>query len=166
MDFNALGENSPIYVIRKKPFQFLTGTLKSKVSKQPSNPYMPQAQQLPIDVIVNVGGADETLPNVPIGMEALEYKGSYYCTTTDGAQQAISGLMQIGREGIENQPYFNSLLTDGEKALESINPQYAEGKRQARVVKELQDRQDAQDKKLDKILSRLDEFFSPSSPKK
>ena len=153
MDFNAMGENSPVYIVRKRPFQFLTGTLKSKVLKQPSNPYLPQAAQLPIDIIVNVGGSDETVPNVPVGMEVVEYKGSYYSTTTDGAQQAISGLMQIGRDGLDNQAYFKSLISDGEKALESLNPQYAEGKRQARVVQELQERQDEQDRKLDEILT-------------
>jgi hypothetical protein len=163
MDFNSLGENSPVYVVRKKPFQFLTGTLKSKVSKQPSNPYMPQAAQQPIDVIISVGGSDETIPSVPTGMEVVEYKGSYYSTTADGAQQAISGLMQVGRDGIDNQPYFNSLITEGEKALEDINPQYAEGKRQARVVKELQERQDAQDRKLDKILAFMQDLTG--SPK-
>lgn len=162
MDFNSLGENSPVYVVRKRPFGFLTGTLKAKVSKQPVNPYLPQAQQQPIDVIVNVGGSDESIPGVPIGMEVVEYKGSYYSTTADGAQQAISGLMQVGRDGIDSQEYFNSLITEGEKALESINPQYAEGKRQARVVRELQERQDAQDKKLDEILSFMRELSSPS----
>ena len=162
MDFNSLGENSPVYVVRKRPFGFLTGTLKAKVSKQPVNPYLPQAQQQPIDVIVNVGGSDETIPGVPIGMEVVEYKGSYYSTTADGAQQAISGLMQVGRDGIDSQEYFNSLITEGEKALESINPQYAEGKRQARVVRELQERQDAQDKKLDEILSFMRELSIPN----
>lgn len=162
MDFNSMGENSPVYVVRKRPFGFLTGTLKAKVSKQPVNPYLPQAQQQPIDVIVNVGGSDESIPGVPIGMEVVEYKGSYYSTTADGAQQAISGLMQVGRDGIDSQEYFNSLITEGEKALESINPQYAEGKRQARVVRELQERQDAQDKKLDEILSFMRELSSPS----
>lgn len=163
MDFNALGESSPIYVIRKKPFEFLTGTLKSKVRKQPSNPYMPQPTPQPIDIVVNVGGSDETVPNVPSGMEVVEYKGSYYSTTSEGAQQAISGLMQIGRDGLDNQQYFRSLIEEGEKAIECINPQYAEGKRQARVVKELQERADAQDRKLDEILSFMRELSG--SPK-
>lgn len=162
MDFNSLGENSPVYVVRKKPFAFMTGSLKSKVQKQPANPYLPQTAQQPIDVIITVGGSDETVPSVPVGMEVVEYKGSYYSTTADGAQQAISGLMQVGRDGIDNQPYFNSLITEGEKAIESINPQYAEGKRQARVVRELQERQDAQDRKLDEILSFMKELSSPS----
>lgn len=164
MDFNSLGENSPVYVVRKKPFRFVTGTLKSKVTKQPTVPYMPQPTPQQIDVIVTVEGNDETLPNIPQGLEVLEYKGSYYSTTAEGAQQAISGLMQLGREGLENQTYFSSLLTEGEKALEALNPQYAEGKRQARVVKELQDRADAQDKKLDKILAFMQELTG--SPKK
>lgn len=171
MDFKSLGENSPVYVVRKKPFQFLTGTLKSKVTKQPSNPYLPQTAQQPIDIIINVGGVDETLPNVQIGMEVVEFKGSYYSTTTDGAQQAISGLMQIGRDGIDNQPYFKSLLSEGEKALESINPQYAEGKRQARTIEELVKHKETTDAQLKDLATQNKEMLTMlrelcGSPKK
>ena len=164
MDFNSLGENSPVYVVRKKPFQFVTGILKSKTTKQPTNPYLPQPVPQNIDVVVTIGGSDEILPNVPQGMEVVEYKGSFYSTTSEGAQQAITNLIQMGRNGIEEQPYYESLVNDGEKALETLNPQYAEGKRQARVVKELQERADAQDKKLDQILAFMQDFVG--SPKK
>ena len=36
MDFKNLGENSIVHIIRKKPFLYETGTLKSKVAKQPN----------------------------------------------------------------------------------------------------------------------------------
>lgn len=160
MDFNSLGENSPIYIVRKKPFQYLTGVLKSKTSKQ-QNPYIPQTSSQPIDVVVNVNGSDEVVPNIPQGMEAVEYRGCYYCTTLECAQQAISGLIQLGKSGIAEQPYYNSLVKEGEATMELINPQYAEGKRQARSIKSLEERQTETDKKLDAILSRLDEVLSP-----
>ena len=78
--------------------------------------------------------------------------------------QAVANMMQMAQTGIDEQDYYHSVRNEGEKVLELLNPQYAEGKRQARIIKDLQDRTDAQDKKLDQILSRLDEFFD--APKK
>lgn len=163
MDFNSLGENSPVYIIRKKPFQFVTGTMKSKSQKQAGgNPFLPQPTPQTVDVVVTVGGSDEILPGIPVNMETVEYRGSYYSVTSEGAQQAIANMMQMASKGKEEQEYYDSILSDGEKYIEQLNPQYAEGKRQARVVRELQERADAQDKKLDQILTFMKELSGPS----
>ncbi|MBR1449548.1 MAG: hypothetical protein IJ588_12485 [Prevotella sp.] len=164
MDFNSLGENSIVHIVRKKPFEYLTGTLKSKTAKQQQSQYLLQQVQQPVDVVITVNGSDEVVPGIQQGMEAVEYRGSFYCTTADGAQQAIANMMQMASNGKAEMPYYDSILQKGEKYMEHLNPQYAEGKRQARSIKALEERQDAQDKKLDRILSRLDEFFD--SPKK
>lgn len=161
MDFYNLGENSPVYIIRKKPFQFFTGTLKSKSTKQ-QNAYMPSLQPQNIDVVVTVNGSDEILPGIPQNMETVEYKGSYYSVSSEGAQQAIANMMQMASNGKAEQAYYDSVLTEGEKYMEQLNPQYAEGKRQARSIKDLQKRQDEQDKKLDEILNFVRELTTPS----
>lgn len=160
MDFNSLGENSPIYVIRKKPFSLETGVLKSKVLPQGMNAYLPQAVPQKIDITVTVGGSDEVVPGVPTSLEAVQYGNSIYGTTSDAAIQAITSLMQMAKAGIDEQPYYESLLTEGEKAIESLDPKYAENKRQAKVIKDLQDRADKQDEKLDTILAKLDSLMS------
>lgn len=165
MDFKTLGENSPVYIIRKKPFRYEVGTLKSKGTK-PVNQFQVTPQNTPplIDVVLTVSGNDEILPNVPQGLETIDYKGSYYSTTTEGILQALANLMQMASNGKAEQAYYDTVLTEGEKVRELLDMPYAENKRQARTIKALEERQDVQDKKLDKILSRLDEFFSP--PKK
>ena len=152
MDFSSLGENSQIFIVREKPYKFETGILKSKTPKQ-ANIYMPNAQQT-IDVVVSVNGNDEIIPNI----------GCYYSTNQEGAQQAISNLIQIGKNGLAEQPYYNTLVVEGEKDMEKINPQYAENRKQARAVRELQERADAQDKKLDQILAFMQDLSG--SPKK
>lgn len=160
-----MGENSPVYIVRKKPFEFLTGALKSKGKKpQIPNPYLPVQQNnaQATDIVVTVNGSDETIPGIMPCMEAVEYRGSFYCTTSEGAQQAVANLMQMAKSVLDEKPYYESVLSEGEKTMEQLNPQYAEGKRQARTIEELQRRQDDQGRKLDKILSRLDEFFTPS----
>ena len=52
MDFNSLGENSQIHIIRKKPFEYIVGTLKSKTS--PLGPTYLANTQSPINLVVTV----------------------------------------------------------------------------------------------------------------
>jgi hypothetical protein len=45
--------------------------------------------------------------------------------------------------------------------VEVLNPRYKEEKERDRTIRDLQERQNAQDEKLDQILSKLDDFFAP-----
>lgn len=154
MDFNSLGENSPVYIVRKRPFRYEVGTLKSKGTKQPTlGTFIPQATPQPLDIVVNVGGNDEILPNVPLNMEVLEYKNSYYSVSTEGIQRAVASMMQVATSNLNDKEYYESVLSEGERVMERLNPQYAEGKRQARTIKDLQSHVSEQDKKLDEILT-------------
>lgn len=160
MDFHSLAENSPVYVVRKRPFKFLTGRLKSKGTQNTSNNiYMPIQVKQNVDVVVNVEGSDEVLPNIPPNLETIEFKGSIYSVSLQGIQQAIMGLVQVGRTGIEDQPYFNSLVKEGEKTLEDINPQYAEGKRQSRTIDELVKHREETDKQLKELATQTGEVL-------
>lgn len=156
MDFKSLGENSQIHIIRKKPFQYLTGTLKSKTAKNQSfAPYMMQAQPQTFDLVVNVNGSDEIVSGISDNMEVVEYKGSYYSASTNGILQAASTMVQRAKNGKAEQTYFDDVIAKGEKVIESLNPEYAESKRQACLVKDLQDRQDEQGKMLKEMYSML-----------
>lgn len=156
MDFKSLGENSQIHIIRKKPFQYLTGTLKSKTAKnQNFAPYMMQTQPQTFDLVVNVNGSDEIVSGISDNMEVVEYKGSYYSASTNGILQAASTMVQMAKNGKAEQAYFDDVIAKGEKVIESLNPEYAESKRQARLVKDLQDRQDEQGKMLKEMYSML-----------
>lgn len=164
MDFKSLGENSPVHIVRKKPFAYEVGVLKSKsgmaLGQQP-NPYMAIMQQnMPqtLDIVVTVNGRDETVQGIPLNGENVEYNNTYYCTSKDGAMQAIANMMQFASAAKADMPYYDSILVNGEKYMEMLNPQYAEGKRQARTIEELQARQDANDKKLDSALAMLQQL--------
>lgn len=158
MDFFSLGENGIVHIIRKKPFEYITGTLKSKSVQQPQIPYLPQTTQQPMDVIITVNGSDVIVPGVQRGMEVVEYRDCFYSTTSEGIQQVIANMMQVANNGIAEQSYYKSILDKGEKYMERLNPQYAEGKRQARTIENLQMRVDKQDGKLDEILAYMREL--------
>ena len=160
MDFKTLGENSPVYVIRKKPFLMEMGTLKQK-GGQPmqQNPFMPQNMPQTIDVTITVNGSDEVVPGIPVGTDIVEYRNTFYSVSSEGAQRALANLMQMASNGKAEQAYFDTILEKGEGYMEQLNPQYAEGKRQARSIKTLEERQDKQDKVLSQILSKVNELL-------
>ena len=160
MDFNSLGENSQIHIIRKKPFAHIIGTLKSKTSPM-AQTYLTNPQS-PINLVVTVNGNDEVVNGVPPQVNVVQFGGSFYATDNDGVLQAVDSMMQMAKEGIESRPYFEEVLAKGEKVKEDIDPQYAENKRLSRVTKELQQRADKQDEKLDRILDILKDFTTPS----
>ena len=156
MDFNSLGENSQIHIIRKKPFEHIVGTLKSKTS--PLGPTYLANTQSPINLVVTVDGKDEAVNGVPPQMNVVQLGNSFYATDNDGVLQAVNSMMQMAKDGLDSRPYFEDVLANGEKIKEDINPQYAENKRLSRVTAELQQRADKQEEKLDEILDIIREF--------
>lgn len=162
-----MGANSPVYIIRKKPFQYEVGVLKSKNAKQPQqNIYLPQQAPQTFDLVITVNGNDEVVPGITDNMEVVDYKGAYYSASVEGILQANANLAQMAKAGLEEQPYYKSVEKGTEEVSEKLNPQYAENKKQAKTIRELQDRQDAQDKKLDLILSKMDEVLGVPKAKK
>lgn len=160
MDFNSLGENSQIHIIRKKPFEHIVGTLKSKTSPM-AQTYLTNPQS-PINLVVTVDGNDEVVNGVPPQVNVVQFGGSFYATDNDGVLQAVDSMMQMAKEGIESRPYFEEVLAKGEKVKEDIDPQYAENKRLSRITAELQQRADKQDEKLDQILAFVKDLATPS----
>lgn len=160
MDFNSLGENSQIHIIRKKPFDYIVGTLKSKTSTM-AQTYLPNPQS-PINLVVTVDGNDEVVNGVPPQTEVVQFGNSFYATGTEGVLQAVASMMQMAKDGLDSKPYFESVLAKGEEIKEKISPQYAENKRLSRVTAELQQRADKQDEKLDRILDILNDFTTPA----
>ena len=156
-----MGENSIVHIIRKKPFAYETGVLKSKTAKQQA-PYQLQPSPQYFDIVVTVNGNDEIISGITDNMEIVDYKGSFYSTTVEGILQANENLAQMAKTGLSEQDYYKSVEEGTEAVKERLNPQYAEGKRQARTVRDLQDRVDAQDKKLDEILTFVREFSTSS----
>jgi hypothetical protein len=66
---------------------------------------------------------------------------------------------------LEQIPLHKNVIAESEKMLEVLNPRYAEEKKQARTITDLERRQSETDKKLDTILGILQKLDSPSPSK-
>ena len=173
MDFNSLGAGSPFYILTKREGQKPTlevGTVKEKVLQQPQYQFQAVpgamngmgAQQQMVRIIVNVDGADRVVPDVPVNVEIAAKGNVTYSGSTQAMMQAVDAMMQTSKAELERENYNKMVLDEGERFMETLNPRYAEEKQRDRTIKSLEERQAATDSKLDTIISKLNELFTPS----
>ena len=175
MDFNSLQVGQPIYVLQKSEKPTLqVGVVKTK--SDPKSPYQTnqpsifnglatmQGQNLVVDVVATIGGADIPFSNLSINAETTSYNNgtTFVSSSREAMLQGVDTMIQASKKALEQVDYHKSVLTEGEKMLETLNPRYREEKERDRSIKSLEERQDKTDKKLDTILDKLNELFSPS----
>ena len=162
MDFQSLGQGSPFYILRQGEKPILeVGVVKQKSQARAKFPTQTpnimqgmQVQQV-IDVVATINGKDETFSEVPINVEIAQRGNVTFSGSREAMLQAVDAMLQTSKKALEQIPYHKSVISESEKMMETLNPQYAENKQQARTIKDLQERADKQDKKLDDIYSLL-----------
>lgn len=174
MDFNSLGAGNPFYILRRGEHpQLEVGVVKTKSAPRAQFPTATpnimtgvQMQQV-IDIVATIGGREETFSDIPTSVEIAAKGDTTFSGSREAMLQAVDAMLQTSRKALEQVDYHRGVLTEGEHMLEVLNPRYAEEKQQARSILDLQERADAQDRKLDQILGRLDELFASraKSPK-
>ena len=169
MDIQNLGIGSPFYVLRKGEKPVLeTGVVKTKSqprAKFPTQtPNIMQGMQMQqvIDVTVTINGKDEVFSEIPINVEIAARGNDTFTGSREAMLQAVDAMLQTSKKAIEQVPYHKSVIAESEKMLEVLNPQYAENKKQARTISDLERRQAVTDEKLDSILKILQKLDSPT----
>lgn len=169
MDFNSLGNGNPFYVLRKGEKPTLdVGVVKSKsqprakFNTQTPNAMIGMQPQQVIDVVVTINGKDETFGEIPINIEIAERGNNTFSGSREAMLQAVDAMLQTSKKAIEQVPYHKSVIAESEKMIEVLNPRYAEEKRQARTILDLEKRQAATDQKLDSILAILQKLDAPA----
>lgn len=169
MDIQSLTNGCPFYVLKKGERPILeVGTVKSKSQPRPqyqtSTPNLMNGlnfQQV-VDLTVTINGSDRVIPNIPINVEIAAMGNETFSGSREAMLQAIDTMLQTSKKALEQVSFHKSVIQESEKMLEILNPRYAEEKRQARTISDLEKRQSATDQKLDSILSILKKLDSPS----
>ena len=162
MDFNALGAGQPFYVLQKSEKPVLqVGVVKSK--SDPKSPYQTnqpaifnglatmQGQNLVVDMVVTINGADVPFSNLPTNAETSTYNNgqTFVSCSREAMLQGVDSMIQASKKVLEQVEYHQSVLVEGEKDRD-------------RSIKSLEDRQEKTDRKIDTILEKLNELFTPS----
>ena len=169
MDFNSISNGAPFYVLRKAEKPILeVGVVKSKSQPRAKFPTQTpnvmaglQIQQV-VDVVATINGKDETFSEIPINVEIAARGNDTFSGSREAMLQAVDAMLQTSKKALDQIPYHKGVIAESEKMLEVLNPRYAEEKRQARTISDLERRQADTDKKLDSILSILQKLDSPS----
>lgn len=176
MDFKSLGAGQTLYVLQKSEKQkpeLQVGIVKTR--SEPKSPYQTNTpllnglaamngQTAVVDIVVTVNGSEIPFNNLPANAETASYNGgnTFVSCNQQATIQAVDAMMQVSRQELEREPYNKAVLEEGERMLETLNPRYAEEKKRDRTIKSLEERQTATDRKLDTILDKLNELFTPS----
>lgn len=164
MDFNSLVNGNPFYVLRKledKPVLEI-GVVKSKSALQPK--YQSQTQpgmfngtnvQQVMTIVVTVNGSDREYSDVPANVEIAAKGNETFTGSREAMLQFVDSMMRDSDLALKMMDYHKSVKTEGEKMIETLNPRYAEEKRQAIAISELERRQLEISEKLDSILSMM-----------
>jgi dsDNA-binding SOS-regulon protein len=121
-----------------------------------------QVQQV-IDVVATINGKDETFSEVPINVEIAQRGNVTFSGSREAMLQAVDAMLQTSKKALEQIPYHKSVISESEKMMEALNPQYAENKQQARTIQDLQERADKQEKMLSDIYA-LVQKIAPKTP--
>lgn len=167
MDFSNLGSGAPFYVLRKgeKPILEI-GTVKSKTQPRAKFPMttpnisMGMQMQQVIDVVVTINGKDETFSDIPMNIEIAERGNNTFSGSREAMLQAVDSMLQTSKKAIEQIPYHKCVITESERMIEMLNPQYAENKQNARVIQSLQEKQKVQEEQLKELKAQNSEMLS------
>lgn len=156
MDFSSLGVGSPIYILNKADKPTLSvGVVKERTAPQPKYPAQATAgafsgmplQQV-VTVTATVGDKEVVYADVPSTIEIAQRGTEVFSASREAMLQHVDGMMQTSRKALDMEQYHKTVLSEGEKMLETLNPRYAEEKRQARTITSLEERQHVTDAKL------------------
>jgi hypothetical protein len=167
MDFSSLGNGNPFYILRQGEKPVLeVGTVKAKTQPHVKFPTQTpnlmaglQTQQV-IDITATINGKDETFNDIPVGVEIAQKGNSTFSGSREAMLQAVDAMLQTSKKAIEQVPYHKNVISESEKMLEMLNPQYAENKQNARVIQTLKDKQAAQEQQLAELKAQNTEMLN------
>lgn len=167
MDFSSLGNGNPFYVLRRGEKPVLeVGVVKSKTQPRAKFPTQTpnimtglQMQQV-IDVTATINGKDEVFSEIPINVEIAARGNDTFSGSREAMLQAVDAMLQTSRKALDQIPYHKGVISESEKMLEVLNPQYADNKRQARTIQSLEEKQKATDQKLATLEQQNAEMLS------
>ena len=169
MDIQSLTNGSPFYVLKKGECPKLeVGIVKSKSNPRPqyqtSTPSLMNGMnfQQVVDLTVTINGNDRVINNIPLNVEIAAMGNETFSGSREAMLQAVDSMLQTSKKALEQIPWHKNTIVEAEKMLEVLNPRYAEEKKQARTISDLERRQADTDKKLDTILGILQKLDSPA----
>lgn len=146
MDFKSLQAGQPVYIIYKndKPRLVVAEVVnRNEPHYNVSNPTAAIGTNLKQVVDITAKDGEQIIPlgNLSADGETETYnKGAQFIgASQEAALREVDRMMAESRQVLDKVEYHQSVLAEGEKMLEVLNPQYKEAKAQKQDIAELRD---------------------------
>ena len=146
MDFKSLQPGQPIYIIYKNDTPHLV--VAEVVSRNEphynvNNPSAVIGTNLKQVVDITAKNGEEVIPlgNLAADDQTATYNNGaqFIGASQEAALREVDSMMAESRQVLDKVEYHQSVLAEGEKMLEVLNPQYKEAKAQKQDIADLRD---------------------------
>lgn len=144
MDFKSLQPGNPVYIIYKsdKPHLVVAEVVsRNEPHFNVSNPSAAIGTNLKQVVDITAKNGEEIIPlgNLTADMETNTYNNGaqFIAASQEAALREVDRMMAESRQVLDKVEYHQSVLAEGEKMLEVLNPQYKEAKAQKQDIADL-----------------------------
>ena len=146
MDFKSLQSGNPVYIIYKNDTPHLV--VAEVVSRNEphynvNNPSAAIGTNLKQVVDITAKNGEEVIPlgNLAADDETATYNNGaqFIGASQEAALREVDRMMAESRQVLDKVEYHQSVLSEGEKMLEVLNPQYKEAKAQKQDIADLRD---------------------------
>ena len=155
-DFNSIGVGSPFYILRKGDKPILEqGIVKEKSAPQPKyqpqglpNAYTGMGMQHVTTLTITINGNDRVIADIPVNVEIAARGNETFTGSREAMIQAVDSMIQASKKALTEIDYHKMVIGEGDRMLEMLNPNYKEEKMRAQSIHDLQEKSNAQDKRL------------------
>ena len=143
MDFKSLQPGQPVYIIYKNEPKMLVAEVVSR--NEPhfnvNNPTAAIGTNLKQVVDITAKNGEEVIPlgNLTADAETITYNtgAQFIGASQEATLREVDRMMAESRAVLDKVEYHQSVLAEGEKMLEVLNPQYKEAKAQKQDIADL-----------------------------
>ncbi len=140
--FQSLRPNNQIFILHKdKPYLEIGSVLNVSipVPKYPMQPMMGQPQEMTVDIVARVNNQDVTYQKIPANLDVADFGNNsiVLAVTREAMNSEIMGLKQKSVDIINSIDYHKNLITECDKILTDLNPEFAAKQQQQGEIDDL-----------------------------
>ena len=157
--FSALSQGSLIHILDKtNGFEYKTGKVVGITQPKYSANFssLPNTQTF-VDIKIKIDEVVNEFNSIPSNYSIVTYNNGklIISETKQGLQAEIENIIQNAKQSLANVDTYKQAITDGEKVLKQLNPQFAKDKERDEQIDALKTEMNGVKSTLDKLVNML-----------
>lgn len=157
--FSALSQGSLIHILDKtNGFEYKTGKVIGITQPKYSTNFnsLPNTQTF-VDIKIKIDEDINEFNSIPSNYSVVTYNNGklILSETKQELQVEIENIIQNAKQSLANVDAYKQAITDGEKVLKQLNPQFAKDKERDEQINALKTEMNGVKSTLDKLVNML-----------